>query len=762
MRLSTSLSIYVLFVCIGIFAGTAIVLESYDARRESEQAHRLTGLLQSGMVRNVDIELHAVVENVQRTGREIMAFGDRLNDESASRMLGIMVESNPIIMAGAIAKIPDGDSGEWMIYVQRTDSAMVSRQLGGTAYRYTSMPWFTDALGSRTGGWSAPYVDHNGGECLMTTYTQPLTGDDGNIHAVVTADVALTTLSEEVASLKPYAASMSFLLTSDGKIIDIPGYCPDSLTALLPAIEHRLNGVADIDEGDSVVDGREYIYCHSRIPDLDIIVCTVTPYRSILSAMKQLKLPLFVILACGFFVLVIGIYLVVLYATRPLNRLTDAAKRIGDGNFDTVLPPMESNSDLARLRNAMGYMIKSIKGYISEIAEAARIRQRIESELEIARVIQQSMLPPPWPNNGKRIGGSEVSVGALLESAREVSGDMYDYVAHDNYFYFTVADVSGKGVPASLVMSAVRSLFRFAAEECMSPEEIIDKINRHVCDNNTHNMFVTILVGRIDTSSGSLVLSNAGHNPPILISGNECRYIDLAPGLPAGIMDDTVYSSLNIGLVPDDRIFLYTDGLTEAEEAGGAQFGQERLLAEVSGYVLSGVIMPEGLVTYLRGRVAEFAVSPLADDITMLCVGFGHNIVRWMSLHYDLHEIARLAEFVNLTASELSWSDLLSGKINLVLEEAVANVINHSEPSSTDDTIDVKIISADVSIILEISDRGPKFDPLASAPEVDITLSAEDRGIGGLGLFLINQLADSVTYEYINRQNILRVQIKTD
>jgi len=762
MRLSTSLSIYALCVCIGIFAGTAIVLESYAARRENEQAHRLTDMLQSRMVRNVDIELHAVVGNVQRTGREIMAFGERLNDEGASRLLGIMVESNPIIMAGAIAKVPDGNSGEWMIYVQRTDSVIVSRQLGSTAYRYTSMPWFTGVLASRTGEWSAPYVDHNGGECLMTTYTQPLTGDDGNIHAVVTADVALTTLSEEVASLKPYAASMSFLFTSDGEIIDLPGNCPDSLDALLPVIERQLKSVADVGEGDIIANGREYIYCHSRIPDLDIIVCTVTPYRSILSVMKQLKLPLFVILACGFLVLVIGICLVVVYATRPLNRLTKAAKRIGDGDFDTLLPPMESNSDLAKLRNAMDYMIKSIKGYIGKIAEDARSRQRIESELEIARVIQRSMLPLPWTTGGKRIGMSEVSVSALLESAREVSGDMYDYVSHDDYFYFTVADVSGKGVPASLVMSAVHSLFRFAAEERMTPGEILDKINRHVCDNNTHNMFVTILIGRIDTRSGVLSLSNAGHNPPILIRGGECRYLDLDPGLPAGIMDDIIYSSLNIGFVPGDKVFLYTDGLTEAEDAGGVQFGQEKLLADVSDRALSGPVMPEDLVVYLRERVAEFAVSPLADDITMLCVGFGNSIVRWVSLHYDLQEIARLAEFVKLMASELSWSDLLTGKVNLVLEEAVANIVNHSEPSSADDKIEVKIITADAGVILEISDRGPRFDPIASAPEVDITLPVEARSVGGLGLFLINQMSESVTYEYINRQNILRIQIKTD
>lgn len=187
MKLATGLCLYVLCICVCIFAGISIVLEKYTATRESEQAHRLTELLQSQMVRSVDEDLDRAARNAYRTAREISEMTSPVDETAAARLLGIMIESDPVIKGGCMAYLPErisGNAGEWMVYAHRTASGIESSQLGDTDYAYTSQPWFTDPIASGNPTWSKPYVDKGGGDCLMTTYSIPLKDDSGTIYAL--------------------------------------------------------------------------------------------------------------------------------------------------------------------------------------------------------------------------------------------------------------------------------------------------------------------------------------------------------------------------------------------------------------------------------------------------------------------------------------------------------------------------------------------------------------------------------------------------
>lgn len=756
MKLSTSLCIYILCICVCIFAGISIVLEKFASTREEEQIHRMTELLQGQMIRSVEDDLHGVAQNTERTVREMAAMPMSINEINAAKLIGIMVESDPLIKGGSIAYVPENapiNTKEWMIYVQRTSSGLTTQQLGGSDYNYTTQQWFTAPLRTGKATWSIPYMDTGAGDCLMTTYSIPVKDSHGHIYAVVTADVALSYLETEADQLRPYKASRSLLLSADGS----------PLTASVPSDKQTIEQLSKIStqlishnhaDGEITADGEKLIACCSRIAGPDIIIATLTPYKSALTVIKQIKLPILLIVGCGFILLLIGLRLIIPYVTRPLNRLSNAAISIGNGDFTTPLPPSGPYADIRHLHDAMLYMTNAIQQHITTIAQNARDMQRIESELAIARSIQQGMQPQPLPADGIIVNETKVAVASMLQPAREVSGDMYDYVYADGSLYFIIADVSDKGVPASLVMAAVHTLFRFTAERHQTPREILTCINRHICESNPKNMFVTLITGVIDINQGRLTLANGGHNPPIISDGNGYRYLAVPPGLPAGVMDDVDYTQTSISFATGSMIFLYTDGLTEAENSTGTPFGEGSLLSLIEGLQTS---KPADVIASVNEAVTDFSIMPLSDDITMMCIGSTPCI----SLSYDINEITRLANFIDSTACTYRWNADLTQKVNLILEEAVSNIINHSVP--THDKADITVALTDLcgDIQIDITDCSPPFNPLESVPEIDTNMPAEQRSVGGLGLFLISRLVSSAEYEYKDNKNHLRLYLKS-
>ena len=263
-------------------------------------------------------------------------------------------------------------------------------------------------------------------------------------------------------------------------------------------------------------------------------------------------------------------------------------------------------------------MQHSLSTYVTELKETTASKERIESELSIAREIQMGMIPkifPPYPDR------DDIDLHAVLHPAKEVGGDLYDFYIDNNHLYFLIGDVSGKGIPASLFMAITRSLFRTLSQQVLSPAEIVSKMNGSISDNNESNMFVTLIVGILDLPTGILKLCNAGHNPPVLIQPDgKVSFMEFSTHLFAGIMEDVTYTDEEVTLEKGSKLFLYTDGVTEAENNMKQLYGDEKLLGTLSMNTSSDVRTTVDIIVHsVADHVQEAEAS---DDLTILLIQY--------------------------------------------------------------------------------------------------------------------------------------------
>jgi sigma-B regulation protein RsbU (phosphoserine phosphatase) len=379
-------------------------------------------------------------------------------------------------------------------------------------------------------------------------------------------------------------------------------------------------------------------------------------------------------------------------------------------------------------------------------------KEKMENELRIASEIQKSMIPKTFPPFPER---KDIDMAATIIPAKEVGGDLYDFYIRDEKLFFCIGDVSGKGVPASLVMAVTRSLFRTIATHQDSPKQIIQMMNDAIADNNESNMFVTLFCGTLDLKDGHLVFCNAGHNAPEIISDG-VRPLDVLPNLPVGVLTGMDFKEQETFLHEGDTIFLYTDGLSEAENQAQELFGEQRLEAALQ----PGLTAVDQLRTMHRAVHTFVGEAEQSDDLTMLCIRFlGGNAEaaekgRRLVLRNDIGQISRLADFVGSLAREEQLSEPLEVSLNLALEEAVTNVIMYAYPQGQEGQVDLQAVRRPDALEFTLTDSGKPFDPTA-APEADTTLGVQERPIGGLGIFLVRKIMDTVAYRRSNGKNIL-------
>ena len=392
-------------------------------------------------------------------------------------------------------------------------------------------------------------------------------------------------------------------------------------------------------------------------------------------------------------------------------------------------------------------------------------QERMESELTIARNIQMAMLPtrfPPFPDV------PNLNAYGVVIPAKEVGGDLFDFYIRENKLFFCIGDVSGKGVPAALVMAMTRSLFRSFSSYIDSPAQIVNQMNESLTDeSNEQNMFVTLFLGTLDLSTGALRYCNAGHDAPVLL-GDGNAPLPVHPNLPLGVLAGFAYTEQEGTLRPGDTLFLYTDGLTEAENSAHELFGQERVLQSVGQWDRSMTAEQEASAM-LEAANSFVGGAQQSDDLTMFAIRYlapnasavsaspvpetsGPQPVDHFSLvmRNDIQQIPTLAEWID----SIGLPTALNMPINLALEEAVSNVMLYAYPKNKSGQVLVEAEKSPGKVIFTISDSGIPFDPTRQE-EPDITQSAEERPIGGLGIFLVRQIMDSIAYERKDNRNIL-------
>ena len=407
----------------------------------------------------------------------------------------------------------------------------------------------------------------------------------------------------------------------------------------------------------------------------------------------------------------------------------------------------------------MSYILyKAVKNQM-RFREVSEKKSRIDSELRVARDIQMSMIPTsflPAP------GQTDVDISGIVVPAKEVGGDLYDFYDRDGKLFFCIGDVSGKGVPAALVMSVTRSLFRSVSAHEKNPQQIVTVMNESLADLNENNMFVTCFLGVLDLATGHLRYCNAGHNAPVRIGPGKAAFLDVVPNLPLGVMSGMRYQDQETDLSSGEGLFLYTDGLTEAENADHLLFGEARLLQNA---VRFGGEKADAIVKSMAAEVkSHIHGSDPSDDLTMLAVRFTNpspstGDVRRLTLRNDIDEIPKLHALIQSIAEETDMDHALAMSLNLALEEAVSNVMLYAYPAGSPGQVDIEAAVLDDRIDFRVSDSGVPFDPTV-ASDPDLAADLKDRPIGGLGIFLVKRIMDDVSYTWENGRNILTMTKK--
>lgn len=372
-------------------------------------------------------------------------------------------------------------------------------------------------------------------------------------------------------------------------------------------------------------------------------------------------------------------------------------------------------------------------------------RQRIEAELSVATRIQTSMLPCIFPAFPER---SEFDIYASMTPAKEVGGDFYDFFFVDETRLAVVmADVSGKGVPAALFMMIAKNLLKSAAQAGLSPDRALAKVNGQLCENNDAQMFVTCFMGIADIQAGKLFFANAGHNPPLIRhQGGEFEFLQFKPGFVLGEIENLTYRLGEIDFEPDDEIFLYTDGVTEAVNARQQMYGNERLLLALNG--LSGKSAKELCTAVKEGVDGFVGDAPQFDDMTMLHLKL--LSVNSITVIPSMEGMAEASGFVEGILEKNHVPQKVIVKLNIAVDEIFSNIIRYSNAKSALVRCDVD----ETQVRLTFSDDGKPYDPTGK-PDPDTSAPSDSREEGGMGIYIVKSFMDAVKYAYQGKRNIL-------
>lgn len=578
---SSLMLLLVAAIIIEVMGAVQYIFARNGIRDEVKQRARTEIQVRNLEIQNVISDVEVAVNNMQWLIDWAAATPD-----SIYSTLRLIIKNNPIITGCAMAFEPDyfPKEGRWYEPFAGRSNGLTgeinNRQIGSAEHNYHSSSWYQEGLSSEGGQWTEPYFDDAGSKMMVSSYTLPIHDHNGKVIGVFCSDVSLEWLADLFGSQK---GAITFLTSRSGRLLA----CPDKSMVMNTTIQEVARQFSDTmiekvnasmlsgDSGDAIVEDNEgnknYMFYSPVEGKTGWSMAVIFPDKEMYAGLHRVGsyLTLFTIL--GFLLMMF-----ILWRTFRSHRRLQAVS-----------------------------------------AE----KERIGSELHIASGIQMGMLPktfPPYPDL------DELAMFGTLLPAKEVGGDLYDFYVRDHKLFFCLGDVSGKGVPASLVMAVTRSLFRTVSAHVEEPEKVMTQMNQAMSEMNESSMFVTLFIGVLDLKTGALSYSNAGHCPPVVIHQGAATPIDMDANIPVGLIPDWQYTRQDTTLQPGSSLFLYTDGLTEAENAEHGQYGEERMFNALS---QTAGLTPHDLIATMTESVHAFvAGAEQSDDLTMLAIQFINTI----------------------------------------------------------------------------------------------------------------------------------------
>ncbi len=392
-----------------------------------------------------------------------------------------------------------------------------------------------------------------------------------------------------------------------------------------------------------------------------------------------------------------------------------------------------------------------------------KANERMQDELDIAKDIQLSMLPLLFPGFPDR---EDVGVFAVLDSAREVGGDFYDfYYIDEDRFCFVIGDVSGKGAPGALFMAVSKTLIKSRAMDDNSTASILTHVNEELSQNNENCMFVTLFIGILNVKTGEMLYSNAGHNPPYLLrrDGTTFRFDELH-GPVLGALEGMTYTEDQITIKENDKIFLYTDGVSEAMDIEDNLYTEERLanlMTKIRDYSIKDII--ETVVKDVKGHIGKAEQS---DDITVLAMNYNGEIEEGaydelvLQIKNDLEELAIVEKAFEEFSEKHQLPIEIQSKISVVLDEFLNNIVSYAYTDKLEHLIDVEIELSGNRLAIIISDDGIPFNPFGKESLEALNTPIEKRKPGGLGIHFVKSIMDDYSYNRnINKNTVSLIKI---
>ena len=588
------------------------------------------------------------------------------NLQRPDRMQGIMkriVEQNPHIRSCGLSFVDNyyPQKGRWFCpYAQRrdSDSIVILQTIGGLKQDYLNEAWFQEALKAKEGYWSKPFFDGLDHQTPLVSYLMPIRDASDSTVAVLGVDMTLEALAREVSLLfyndRPYVEKWSaeekayyFIVDSTGTFLVHPNEKYLISQNLLNMAKKTTDHTDDYAANELLKGESGYIYGYNayqavRIDSTEVAMAYKsiehTPWKmGFVFPYYYVNILFYVVAGLFLFFILIGL-IVVFFAGRrgikkssePLRQLALSANEVAKGNFDTHLPKIKSRDEIHQLRDSFENMQQSLTLYVNELRDTTAQKAAMESELKIAHDIQMSMLPKTFPPYPER---DDIDIYGMLTPAKAVGGDLFDFYIRDEKLFFCIGDVSGKGIPASMFMAVTRSLFRNISAHVVLPEHIAYALNNALTEGNETNMFVTLFTGVLDLATGHLHYCNAGHNAPLLVGCDvedsvphadpQVRELPCLPNLPLGIMGEFQFEAQEVDLDPDTTIFLFTDGLNEAENAFHEQFGDERIMEVANRLLAQREHQPINITYEMFQAVHNFVNgAEQSDDLTMLAIQY--------------------------------------------------------------------------------------------------------------------------------------------
>ena len=525
------------------------------------------------------------------------------------------------------------------------DEKYIVTQVGSQKHDYLKTSWYERAKKERNVFWTDPYsyYDETGYGGVFCTFVKPIIGKDGRLIGVCGADLLLEKLTEELKTIDVDSKNLgmqnideryrhlkfySFIINNDGTYIAHPdkkrvlkekiyshvgkNILSEESEPVIRNITQQKNGINRL-----VVDGVFADVYYTPVESTSWSLVTVAPKRALVQPLIILFLSLLCCTGLGQLLVWYVCRRNIRKATKPLEALTNSAEEVAKGNFSSLLPELEYKDEICQLRDSFDSMQHSLVRYVHDLEETTAKKASLESELTVARTIQMSMIPNKFPPFPKR---NDIDIFGSLTPAKSVGGDLFDYFIRDEHLYFCIGDVSGKGVPAALMMTVAHYLFRSVTSHCDQPDRIVEIMNDSYSADNKTMMFCTFFIGILDLKTGLLQYCNAGHEAPFIINSKVER-MTVKANIALGIMPGMAYPTQEIQLPSGTLLFFYTDGLTDATNEAGEQFGIERvtdLLRKAHTDQLPDATSYIQRVTSDLGAFVKEAAQ--ADDLTLLAI----------------------------------------------------------------------------------------------------------------------------------------------